>query len=103
MLGFQTGVPVDLCVVEGEDAAAFHDLDVHVVRPGQDLVLEGAVDVFGADVVDLVDDGADERVLVDYYLGDDFFVGGEAVAEVEVGDVADGVEARGDVVVELFW
>lgn len=70
VLRLQLAVPVDFGVVELEDAVALGDLNVEVVGPGQDFVLEGPELGLGADVVDLVDDGLDLRVLVEDDLCD---------------------------------
>lgn len=64
VLRLELAVPVDLCVVEGKCASALGDLDIHVVRPRKDLVLECPVDVLCTDVVHFVDDCPYERVLV---------------------------------------
>ena len=85
VLRLELAVPVDLAVVELEDAVALGHLDVEVVGAGEDLVLEGTELRFGADVVDLVDDGLDGGVLVDKDLGDELLEGEEPVAEVEMG------------------
>jgi len=60
----ELGVPVDFCVVELEDAVVLLDLDVEVVGPREDFVAESSELGFLADVVDLVDDGAEARRLV---------------------------------------
>lgn len=84
VLGLELRVPVDLCVVEGEDAVVLLDLDVEVVGALEDLVAEGAELGLCADVVDLVDDGLEARDLVEDDVGDDLFVGEVLVSQVEV-------------------
>jgi hypothetical protein len=64
VLAAQLRVPVDLGVVEVERAAELADLDEQVLGPREELVLERPELVVRADVVDLVDDGADVGVLV---------------------------------------
>lgn len=61
------------------------DLDVQVRVAGEELIAEGAVLVCLANVVGLVDDGADGGVLVVEDGGDEVFVREELVAEVQVG------------------
>ncbi len=90
MLGVEPAVPVDLGVVEAEDAVLLVDFDVEIRVAGEELVGEGAVGVFmgvfvGADAVGFVDDGADGGVLVEEDGGEEVLVGEEGVAEVEVG------------------
>lgn len=84
VLGLELRVPVDLCVVEGEDAVVLLDLDVEVVGAVEDLVAEGAELGLGADVVDLVDDGLEAGDFVEDDVGDDLFVGEVLVSQVEV-------------------
>lgn len=85
MFGLELAVPVDLGVVELEDAVVLLDLDVHVVRSTKDFIAEGPELGLVADVVDFVDDGADFGVLVEDDLGDDLLVGEVPVPEVEMG------------------
>jgi len=99
VLGMQARVPIDLGEVKLEGAALLADGDIHVVRAVQDLVLEGAVCVLGADVVELVDDSADQGRLVGQDLPDQVLVRQVALAEVQVGDVARLREARRQLVV----
>lgn len=84
VLGLELRVPVDLCVVKGKDAVVLLDLDVEVVRAGEDLVAEGAELGLGADVVNLVDDGLEAGDLVEDDIRDDLFVGEVLVSEVKV-------------------
>lgn len=84
MLGLELRVPVDLCVVKGEDAVVLLDLDVEVIRAGEDLVAEGAELGLGADVVDLVDDRLEAGDLVKDDVRDDLFVGEVLVSQVQV-------------------
>ena len=84
MLWLELRVPVDLCVVKGEDAVVLLDLNVEVVRSGEDLVAEGAELGLGADVVDLVDDGLEAGDLVEDDVRDDLFVGEVLVSQVQV-------------------
>jgi hypothetical protein len=85
MLGGEPAVPVHFREVEFKCAILLAELDVHVVGSCQDLVFKGAVGVFFADGVELVDDSADGGVLVREDGRDDVFVGEVVVAEVEVG------------------
>ena len=85
VLRVEPAVPVHLRVVETERAAFLVDLDLHVRVAGEELVAEGAVFVRLADVVGLVDDGADGGVFVEDDGGDEVFVGEVFVAEVQVG------------------
>ena len=75
VLRVEPTVPVDLCVVEAEAAVLLVDLDVQVRVAGEELVAEGAVFVFFADLVGFVDDGADGRILVEEDGGEEVFVG----------------------------
>lgn len=84
MLGLELGVPVDLGVVEAEDAVVLLDLDVEVVLPREDLVAEGAIGGLGADVVDLVDDGLEARDFVEDDVRDNLLVGEVLFPKVEV-------------------
>jgi hypothetical protein len=59
VLGVQARVPVHFGKVESKRAALLADGDIHVIRAVQDFVLEGAVCVFSAYIVELVDHGAD--------------------------------------------
>lgn len=93
VLRLQLAVPVDFGVVKLEDAVALGDLDVEVVGPGQDFVLECPELGLGADVVDLVDDGLDLRVLVEDNLCDEVLVGQIVVPEVEMGWARSGMSA----------
>ena len=102
VLGVEACVPVHLRKVKIEDAALLVDLDVQVVGPVEHLVLEGAVCVLGAHIVQLVDDGAHGGVLVGEDGGNEVLVGEIALSEVKVGDMARQGEAGGDLVVVLL-
>lgn len=85
MFRVEPAVPVDLAVVEAEDAVLLADLDEHVVRAGQNLVCEGAVHRCGGVVVDggrFVDHGSHAGVFVEEDGGDEVFVGEVGSAEV---------------------
>lgn len=104
VLGVQTRVPVDLGKVEFKGAALLAQLDVHVVGTVQNLVLEGPECVFGADVVQLVDDSLDHGVLVGEHRGYEVLVWPVALAQVQVGDMAGEGKALGYLVVVLgLW
>ena len=64
VLRVEPAVPVHLCVIEPERAVFLVDFYVEVRVAGQELVAEGAVCVYLADFVGLVDDGADGGVFV---------------------------------------
>lgn len=84
VLGAQPAVPVHVCVVEAELAVIFLRDDVQVFVAGYDLQGEGSEFVFGAYVVEFVDDGFDSGVLVHDYRGDEILIGEILVSEVEV-------------------
>ncbi len=84
MLCLELAVPIDLGVVELEDAVALGDLDVEVVWAGQHLVLEGPELGLGADIIDLINHGPDLGVLVEDDLCDEVLVGDIVFSEVEM-------------------
>lgn len=102
MFGVEPAVPVDFSVVELESAVFLADCDVEVVRAGEDFVLESAEFVLFAYVVDLVDNGRYTLVLVHQDLGNQVFVLDILIAEVEVSDMTDLREARGDLSLVIF-
>jgi hypothetical protein len=99
VLGVQTRVPVDLCEIKFKCAALLVDGDVHVVRAVQDLILEGAVCILGAHIVELVDDGVDQGGFVGEDLPDEVLIWQVSLTEVQVCDVAGLGEARGQLIV----
>jgi hypothetical protein len=101
VFSIQSAIPVDLCIIELESAVGFADLDVHVIGPSKNLVLEGAILALLADIIDLVDDGPDGRVFVDQDLADDVFVRHILVTKVEMGNVTNKCEAGWDLVMLL--
>lgn len=64
VLRVELAVPVYLGVVELEDAAGLADLDVQVIGSREDLVGESSKLIVRANIIDLVDDGPEVRVLV---------------------------------------
>ena len=82
VLGVQTCVPVDLGKVKLEGAALLAELDIHVVRSVQDLVLKCAKGVLCAHIVQFVDDSLDHRVLVGKNSGNKVFVRPVPLAQV---------------------
>lgn len=74
VLCIKLAVPVYLGVVEPEGTASLAHLDVHVVGPAKDLVGKGPKLILRADIIGLVDDGLDMRILIQKYLGDDVLV-----------------------------
>lgn len=74
MLGLELAVPIDLGVVELEDTVVLGDLDLEVTRAGENFVLEGPKLGLSSNIVNLVDDGFDDRVLVHENLGHQLFV-----------------------------
>ena len=101
VLAVQLAVPVDLGVVEAEDALVLAHLDVEVVGPGEDLVAERAELGLGAHVRGLVDHRPDVRVLVHQHLRNHPLVGHVVLPQVEVRHVARRVEALRDPVVHV--
>lgn len=85
MLGVELAVPVYFGVVEFEDTAGLAYLNVQIIRTPEDFVGKSSELVLRANVVDLVDDGLDVRVLVKEDLGDDVFVGQVLISDIEMG------------------
>lgn len=93
----QARIPVDLVIRDVEDDAVLLDDGVVVGVAGEELKWELAE--LGGDGLGLVDDGADGVLggAVEDDAGDELLVGGMLLGdEVEVDDVADLLEARGD-------
>lgn len=82
-----------MCFVGGE--ASTHDLYHEVWLPSQHLHFEKPELV--ADLIELVDHRLYPRVLVEDDLPDDILVRQVFLPDVEVRDVADGCEGRGQV------
>lgn len=68
------GVPVYLGVVKLEKASCLANFDKHIVRSSEDFVRECSEFALGTNIVNLVDNGADGRVLVDNNLRNDMLV-----------------------------
>lgn len=64
MFGAKSCVPIDLRVIESENAILFSDFYIHVVWTHKDFIFEGPEFVSLANIVDLVDDGTDGGVFV---------------------------------------
>jgi hypothetical protein len=84
VLGVELAIPVDLGVVEFEDTASLADFDVQIIRAPEDFVGKSSELVLRANVVDLVNDSLDVRVLVKEDLGDDVFVGQVLISDIEM-------------------
>ncbi|KAI6754259.1 hypothetical protein HG530_012773 [Fusarium avenaceum] len=101
VLGVELAVPVYFGVVEFEDTAGLAYLNVQIIRTPEDFVGKSSELVLRANVVDLVDDGLDVRVLVKEDLGDDVFVG-QLLDDEEHTNMSHCVEATWDLLVEFF-
>ena len=84
MLCGEFRVPVNLGVIELKDASGLGCFHQHVVRPGKDFIVKRAELVIGTDIIDLVDNRAQMRVLVQYDLGDDALVGFISISQVQM-------------------
>lgn len=80
----ELAVPVHLGVVELEDAIVLLDLDVHILGSAENLVGKCSELRVAADIVHLVDNGANLGVLVEDDLCDDLLIGEVLFLEVEV-------------------
>lgn len=88
MLVPEPGVPIHFCEIELERAPALVHLNLRVRRSREHLHGERTELGLGTHVFDLVDDGGDTRVLIDYDGRDQVLVGGVLRAEVEMGEVS---------------
>jgi hypothetical protein len=85
VLSLEAAVPVDLGVVEAEDAVAFADFHIHIIRPREDFVCECPEFRVCPHIVHFVNDSPNARVLVNQHFGNDFLIRQVFVAEVQVG------------------
>lgn len=74
MLGVESAIPVDFGVVEAESAVQHFDVDVHGWISCEQLVLKGPVFILRTNVVSLVDNRSDSRILIHEYCGNEMFV-----------------------------
>lgn len=74
VLGAKFGVPVDLGVVKFEETSSFANFDEHIIGSSENFVRECSEFALRANIVNLVDDCADGRVLVDDNLCNDVFI-----------------------------
>lgn len=85
MLGIEPTVPVDLGIIEAENALFILDFDVQIWISGEEFILKGTKDAFGTYIGNFVDYSPNRRVLVQDNRGDDMFVGEVLLTEIEMG------------------